>query len=241
MSAVGELEDERDFLLRSIDDLDREYAAGDIAEPDYRALRDEYTTRAAAVLRALDAPGRSVSGPANPGISTTAHRTSAGRVWAWVLGVLVVALGAGWFVASSAGERVAGDTATGSIPEASTDRIARAQRLVREGEVLEAITVYDDLLADDPDNPVALAERGWLISRVDPSLVDRGLQGIDEAIAIDPAYAEAHFYRGMILLQSKNDTAGAAASFETALASDPPPDLRSFLEDALQRARGAST
>lgn len=233
MTAPSDREEQRDFLLRSITDLDREYAAGDIAEADYRALRDDYTARAAAVLRATDAPP-----PAQPARASSRHGW---RPLAWVLGVLLVAVGAGWFVASSAGERVAGDTATGSVPEASTDRIARAQRLVRDGEVLEAIKVYDDLLADDPENPVALAERGWLLSRVDQSLVDRGLEGIDQALALDPAYAEAHFYRGMILLQAKNDRAGAAAAFRAALDSGPPPDLRAYLDDAVQRAEQAST
>lgn len=229
---VDELAEQRDYLLRSIDDLDREFEAGDLDEADYRALRDDYTTRAAAVLRAMEGTG--------PPAPVAVPQGRFPRVL-WVVGVIALAIGAGWLVAMSAGERVAGDAASGSIPEASTDRIARAQRLVREGDILEAVKVYDELLGDDPENPVALAERGWLISRVDPSLVDSGLASIEKAIEIDPRYAEAHFYRGMILLQSKNDAAAAAQAFETALASDPPPDLKSFLEDALQRAEEGST
>ena len=239
MIAVDELHEQRDFLLRSIADLDREYEAGDLADDDYRTLRDDYTTRAAEVLRAIEGTaaadvGLAGSRPAPP--SKVPSRTVF-----WIIGLLLVALGAGWLVATSAGERVAGDAASGSIPEASTDRIARAQQLVRQGEVLEAVQVYDELLDDDPENPVALAEKGWLVSRVDPSLVDGGLASIEKAIELDPGYAEAHFFRGMILLQAKNDTAGAASAFETALESDPPPDLKSVLEDALQRAKQGST
>ena len=48
------LEDQRAFLLSSLADLDAEWDAGDIAEDDYLALKDDYTARAAAVLRALD-------------------------------------------------------------------------------------------------------------------------------------------------------------------------------------------
>ena len=48
------LEEQRDFLLRSLDDLERERDAGDIEPEDYRTLRDDYTARAAAVLRAID-------------------------------------------------------------------------------------------------------------------------------------------------------------------------------------------
>ncbi len=50
------LEEERDFLLKSLEDLEAERAAGDISEADYVSLRDDYTARAAEVLRALDAP-----------------------------------------------------------------------------------------------------------------------------------------------------------------------------------------
>ena len=60
---VGDLEQERDFLLRSLSDLERERAAGDMEEADFLALRDGYTARAAAVLRALEA-ARSSIGPA---------------------------------------------------------------------------------------------------------------------------------------------------------------------------------
>jgi hypothetical protein len=47
------LEDERDFCLRSLRDLEAEWQAGDIDPADYRALKDSYTSRAAAVLRQL--------------------------------------------------------------------------------------------------------------------------------------------------------------------------------------------
>ena len=49
------LEEQRDFLLRSLVDLDRERAAGDVDEHDYAVLKDDYTARAAAVLRAIEA------------------------------------------------------------------------------------------------------------------------------------------------------------------------------------------
>jgi hypothetical protein len=48
---LARLEEERDFLLRSLRDLDREHEAGEIEEDDYRSLRDGYTARAASVLR----------------------------------------------------------------------------------------------------------------------------------------------------------------------------------------------
>ena len=47
------LEQERDFLLQSLDDLEAERAAGTIDEESYTELHDDYTARAAATLRAL--------------------------------------------------------------------------------------------------------------------------------------------------------------------------------------------
>ncbi len=51
---VGNLEEERDFLLRSLEDLEAEHQAGDLDDGDYVTLKDDYTARAARVLRALN-------------------------------------------------------------------------------------------------------------------------------------------------------------------------------------------
>ena len=48
------LEEERDHLLASMRDLDRELAAGDIDATDHATLRDGYTVRTAEVLREID-------------------------------------------------------------------------------------------------------------------------------------------------------------------------------------------
>ena len=45
--ALAALEEERDFLLRSLDDLEREHDAGDVDDHDYETLKDDYTARAA--------------------------------------------------------------------------------------------------------------------------------------------------------------------------------------------------
>ena len=51
---TADLVEERDYLLRSIEDLEREHAAGDIDDADYRNLRAGYVERAAAAIRALE-------------------------------------------------------------------------------------------------------------------------------------------------------------------------------------------
>ncbi|HET9444402.1 MAG TPA: tetratricopeptide repeat protein [Acidimicrobiales bacterium] len=250
------LEEERDFLLASLRDLEAERAAGDIADDDYRRLRDTYTARAAAVLRALDgeaeAPGHDgattgttgsgsgtgAAGPRSAAPSPGARRRL--RTVAVAGAVLAGAGLAGWGVAASSGDRSSVDEATGSLPENSVDRITRAQLLVSEGRIMEAIRLYDALLDDDPGNPVALAQRGWLISRVSPELVDTGLENIDQAIAADPAYPEAHFFRGMILWRSKGDPAAGAAEIQKAIDAGTPASARSQLEQLRDEALAAA-
>ena len=65
------LEEERDFLLGSIDDLEAEHAAGDLNDHDYETLCDTYTARAADVLRRLSALGPGAALPPGAAPSNT--------------------------------------------------------------------------------------------------------------------------------------------------------------------------
>lgn len=244
-----ELEEERDELLQRLRDLDEEFGAGGLDEIDYRNLHDDYTARAADVLRRLSGAGADHADPVSvadgaPGrrprrkvvTRRGERRSSRGKSLVALALVAVMAGGAGFSLAGSSRDRGANDEATGSLPEGSVDRITRAQLLVSEGKVLEAVRVYDSLLRDDPENPVALAQRGWLLSRVDPSLVDSGLASIDRAIAIDPSYFEAHFFRGMILWRAKDEPAMAVEAFQHALDARPPADVVATIEEVKAKA-----
>jgi tetratricopeptide (TPR) repeat protein len=82
-AATEKLAEERDFLLASLRDLEREHEAGELADDDYAALRDDYTARAAAVLRQLDQAGRPAkprSRPAPVPITGSAPDSSQGRL-----------------------------------------------------------------------------------------------------------------------------------------------------------------
>ena len=165
-------------------------------------------------------------------------RAHAGR---WALGgaaVLAVAALAGLAVSSAVGERLGSDQITGSVEEGSNAKIARAQQLVQDGEVLEAVKVYDDVLADDPDHPVALAQRGWLISRA--GLLDEGLAYVDRAIASDARYVDARFFRAMIL-RDQGDADAATAELRALLALDPPAAMADLAADVLDQIESGAT
>jgi tetratricopeptide (TPR) repeat protein len=230
------LEAERDFLLRSLRDLERERDAGDIEERDYLALRDDYTARAAAALRAIERNGSAAE------ISDVKTDTPARRSPRLVLlvtaGVLALAVGAGALVAVSAGERVADQPLTGATPPtAPPDDLARARQLFSERRYLDALKLYDKVLAGDNDNVEALTYRGWLLFQASADeFTDRALESLDRAVLVDPDFPDAHFFRGYVLAHGKNDPAAAAPEFRAFLATNPPAEFRQRVEQELNLA-----
>ena len=187
--AYAALEEQRDFLLGSLDDLEREKAAGDIDDVDYEALKDDYTARAAAVLRALDDGGARFA---------SARRPGSWRFVALVVsGVLLVAAGAGFLLARSSGTRAGNESITWDIRLDTREELARCLDLFSQQEVLEAVQCYDAVLESDPENVEALTYRGWAL--IQSTLVDEGLTYLEQAIEVDPAYPDAHVFRAITL------------------------------------------
>jgi tetratricopeptide (TPR) repeat protein len=137
-------------------------------------------------------------------------------------------------VAAFSGQRKAGAPMTGSLPDSPSSRLTQALQFESQGKAAEALKVYDELLKADPRNVQALAYRGWLLKRA--GLPDRALESLDQAIAIDPGFPDAHFFRGMVLYQDRKDPAGAVTEFRLFMASNPPPEMVPLVEDVLRRA-----
>lgn len=227
----SDLLEERAFLLRSLQDLEAERDAGDIEDADYQALKDDYTARAAAVIRALNDEGN----PRDPEVMSAPlpRRSWKGPV------ALVVVLGlaglAGWAVASASGERNTGQAATGNIAVATNSteaRLAKARQLYGQKKVLDAVKVYDTILKDDPTQPEALAYKGWLLYLA--GLPDPGLDSVTKATSATPAYPDAHFFRAMILCDAKHDGTGAVAEYRAFFANVPPQGYPKALQDEVQ-------
>jgi tetratricopeptide (TPR) repeat protein len=223
LDRLAELEEQRDFLLRSLDDLEAEWAAGEIDEGDYETLRDDYTARAAEVLRAID-QGKATLAEQRPPFRP-------GRLVAGVALIAVLAVGAGVLVARSSGDRLAGETITGDIRETNSQKLAEASRLFQDGQALEAIKKYDEVIEVDPDNREALAYRGWLV--VLAGLEEEGLEFLDRAIAVDPDYPDARFFKGFTL-RRMGDLDGALVELRAFLANDPPPGMTEQVKQLIE-------
>jgi tetratricopeptide (TPR) repeat protein len=188
---AGPLEEQRDFLLASLEDLEREHAAGDVDEHDYAALKDDYTARAAAVLRALQS-GRARTAPVS-------HRSW--RRGALIsLGVAAFAVLAGVLMAQALGRRDAGEVATGDIRQSVTEKLNEAGRRGSAGELDAAIDLYDEVLADDPGNVEALTYKGWMLTLSGQD--EDGLTTLIEAATNDPDYPDAHAFLAIILFRN---------------------------------------
>ena len=122
---LAALEEERDFLLKSLADLDAERAAGDIDDADHQALTDDYTARAAEVIRAIEEHRDAVEAARPP--------RSRSRMVIAVAGIAVVAVLAGVLMAQASGRREPGDTITGERPEVGHLRGAGLHREERRG------------------------------------------------------------------------------------------------------------
>ena len=227
----AELEEERQFLLDSLRDLEREFEAGDIAEDDYTVLRDDYTARAAEVLRALEAVDEETDDePRRPASSQPRSRKVVVAVL--LLGMLALAGGSVLLLAS---DREPGQPITGSVPETVQGKLQLAHQFEAQGEAVEALKLYDAVLREDPNNVEALTYRGWLLKLA--GLVDPAQASLDKAVALAPSYGDAHFFRGMLLYQDRKDPVAAIPEFEAYLASNPPAETVEAVQGVLNRAR----
>ncbi|MEI7967067.1 MAG: hypothetical protein WCH94_05695, partial [Actinomycetota bacterium] len=150
------LEEERRFLLDSLRDLERENAAGDIDDEDYRVLKNGYVHRAAQIIKVLEA-----------GVDAREARPRASlkRIVGVVAVVGLVAGSAGWFVAQQSGQRLPGQTLSGGVEDSTASMLSQARSL-NFSEPKTAIDLYSKILALNPDHVEALTYRSWLIALV---------------------------------------------------------------------------
>jgi tetratricopeptide (TPR) repeat protein len=230
-----ELEEERDFLLASLADLEAEHAAGDLDDADFEQLHADYTVRTADLIRRIEDRNATVAAAGRP--------RSSRRIIAWVLGLAVFAIGAGWLLAQAAGERGVGDELTGQIDVSPRQQVFECQQLDQQGAIQEANECFSDVLVTDPRNVEALAYRGWLLVRTAGSAQRIGADdeaaeilisakaSLDDAISIDPTYPDARAFR-FIVYNAEGDVAAACAEYDALVALNPPPFMLQLVESA---------
>ena len=238
------LEEERDFLLKSLDDLEHEREAGGIDDASYRALHDDYTARAAAVIRALRDGVDSRPEPEHRPLS---------RRWLVVGGLVAFAVIAGVVLAFALGARLPGETSSGNTgssdgqrpsasdrrerlekavaanPDDVASRLLLAQYLEADDDLAAALRQYDEIIRIDPGNAQAQAQSGRILyltaTAADATdaadLVDAARARLDKAVDLDPELPDARFFRAIVLANEYGDFAAAQGDLQRYLVAQP--------------------
>lgn len=109
--------------------------------------------------------------------------------------------------------------------DANSGRIAYATLYAGEKKYDQAFAQFDEVLATEPDNYVALYQVGRLAAMTG-QFIDRGVTSLTRCLALPvptlprtPGHAAAQWRLGQ-LLEKKNDPAGARAAYEAAVKLD---------------------
>lgn len=223
------LEDERDFLVRSLADLRSERAAGDIGEDDFAALLARDEERLSAVLAELAALERiEADAPRAPGPERSPGRRR--RRWLAAVAAAALAGGATLLAIELSSPRVPGEPATGSTPATVAAELDEAAALVNEGTpgaLSEALTLYRAVLHAEPNQPQALAETGYLEWEAGFNAGDKKQEGQGRAFVLHSLRVQAddyaaHLFLGTIELEQGHDAAAAVLQYQKFLAEHPP-------------------
>jgi len=245
LERIAELEEERRFLLRSLDDLEREYDAGDVDDADYETLRDGYTVRAAAVLREIDS-GKSRLASKKP--------RRWGRFMMTSTAVLAVGIGIGFALANAFGERGAGQEITGFDPGNDARVVlASARDALHEGDFVLANALFARVVQTERerevDNVEAITYFGWTLalqSKRDPDAessdqrLDAARVALRQAIQLDDDYADPNCFLAIIEFNFFDD-ADAALPFVTACEEkNPTSDMEQLVAGFAAEIRAAA-
>ena len=154
-----------------------------------------------------------------------------------VAGIVVVAVGAGWLVAASSGQRLPGQSSSGGIEDSTASLLSQARQL-NFSDPQQSIELYTKVLELNPDNVEALTYRAWLIALVARDAADdvklvavaTALEGLQQATEIDPQYPDAHCFMGIVKFRFAGDAQGAKQALDLCEASNPPAEVAGFVD-----------
>jgi hypothetical protein len=238
------LADEEDFLRRSLEDARREHEAGDLSEGDYDLLVARDSTRLAEVvaeLAGLEPEPSEAETPSSPDNAAADDAAVSARprmaMWRRVgiaVSLLLIVTGIVILVVHFVQARQPGQASSGSV---SVSQAQQIEQQLQQGDALAnagglkneqaALVLFNDVLAEDPSNPAALASAGWLMWNLGTTshvaaYTEDGRAEVSRSISVSPTYYQGHLYLGLILANQDHNNAAAVVQFDEFLADDPP-------------------
>lgn len=227
-------------------DLERQISEGEIDAGTGRELAEHYR-REAEELVAVETE------PSAGSRFRLGGRALVGTLLMGVALVVIAVLVAGAIEDREPGEFVTGNIDGRDLSEVSTQemeevvaefpqvvgmRLALAGRYFDQGDFSAALPHYLAVLEQNPDEPEANANVGWMTFLSDPAQSETAAAFLERSLAAAPGYGQATFYLANVRLYGLDDRAGAEALLtELAAADDLPADVRSTVEDMLVEAR----
>lgn len=150
---------------------------------------------------------------------------------------LVVAAAALWMV-DKASSASTSDSSTATTSANLSSELEQAVDLTRTNPAA-ALALYDEVLAEDPTQVVALTGEGWIYAEA--GFVQKGASLLTSAEEQDPSYGPAHFYRGLVLLSYEDQPKAAAAEMKWYLSHGPEAALKATAQQALALAQERAT
>ena len=177
----AQLEEERDFLMKSLDDLELEKESGGIDDESYAALHDDYTARLAATLRSLRDDVDVVPKEKPAPKSRTRKRV--------VLVALVVVFAIIAGVSLAVGARLPGQMGTGNSQASSSTKLSAADK-AKLAQLKQAITDLQNQVNASPDDYNLRLKLSLAYEQNDDLL--NALKQSDSAITIAANRPEGH-------------------------------------------------
>jgi tetratricopeptide (TPR) repeat protein len=218
--SAQQLRDEIVLREASLADARRELAAGELSPLQAAAIeaREELALRRAR---------EELAGLSGEGTQRGGRRRRRSLLWLG-LGCFVVVIGI--VLSSSVVLRQAGTSITGSVSLSTQQRVTQlldeAQADVASGNVVSALSAYQEVLAISPKNAAALTQVGWLdfsagSSDTNPALVALGIKDLRSAITDAPSNAAARLYYAIVADSTPHNIAIAKSEFRVFLALHP--------------------
>jgi hypothetical protein len=199
------IDDAISTLRKSIDDAEREHAAGelsgdelhDIVSSDSQRLRELEEERA--VLLSGDDADRA------PREDVAEGRTR--KPWKRTVGLVLIAIALAVYVLQFAGVRLPGQQATGTVSQSAAkslhDQLIEAETAAAAGDSGRALQLFNAILVKHPQNAEALAESGWLTYQAgligqQPRSMTAGAKLVERSITVDPGAPAGHLYAALI-------------------------------------------
>ena len=220
-----QLRDEIALREASLCDARRERAAGELSSHQL-AVIEQRERGAIERVRAELAAASTLAPSRAPARARVRHAR-----WL-VVAIAAFALALGVVLWASIAPRQAGNSITGSITlgraQAVQQLLGEAEADVANGDVVAALNAYQQILAHDATNVVALTQTGWLDFSAGSAdhnltLITLGVRDLRRAIALAPRQPASRLYYAIVADSTSGNGALAKREFETFLRLGPTP------------------